>query len=75
VVGHPLTEDAYEAFTVGKGADDKAVAERLRKHLFEVDNTVDPADGYRAFPGKDPGFDALMRKRGFSVPGAATKKK
>ena len=70
-----LTADAYEAFTAGKGPYDKAVAERLRKHVFQVGNTVDPADGYRAFRGKDAGIDALMRKRGFPVPGAATKKK
>jgi peptidyl-dipeptidase Dcp len=70
-----LTADAYEAFTAGKGPYDKAVAERLRKNVFQVGNTIDPADGYRAFRGKDAGIDALMRKRGFPVPGAAAKKK
>jgi peptidyl-dipeptidase Dcp len=63
-----LTADAYEAFTEGKGAYDKSVAKRLRDHVFSVGNTVDPADGYRAFRGKDPGIDALMRKRGFPLP-------
>jgi peptidyl-dipeptidase Dcp len=60
-----LTADAYNAFTEGKGPYDPSVAERLRKHVFSVGNTVDPADGYRAFRGKDAGTDALMRKRGF----------
>jgi peptidyl-dipeptidase Dcp len=69
-----LTADAYEAFTAGKGPYDKAVAERLRKHVFQVGNTIDPAEGYRAFRGKDAGIDALMRKRGFPVPGATAKK-
>jgi peptidyl-dipeptidase Dcp len=32
-----------------------------------VGNTVDPADSYRAFRGRDPGIDALMRKRGFAA--------
>ena len=63
-----LTADAYEAFTEGKGAYDRSVAERLRKHIFSVGNTVDPAEGYRSFRGKDAGIDALMRKRGFPVP-------
>ena len=65
-----LTADAFEAFTEGKGAYDQDVAERLRKNVFSVGNTVDPAEAYRAFRGRDAGIDALMRKRGFPVPGA-----
>jgi len=64
-----LTADAFLAFTEASGPYDKAVAERLRRHVFSVGNTVDPADGYRAFRGKDAGIEALMRKRGFPVPG------
>ena len=44
----------------------EAVAERLRKYIFSVGNTVDPAEAYRAFRGRDPKIDALMQKRGFS---------
>ncbi|MFY0570320.1 M3 family metallopeptidase [Archangium lansingense] len=69
-----LTADAFEAFTEGKGAYDRTVAERLRKNVFSVGNTVDPAEAYRTFRGKDAGIDALMRKRGFPVPGTAQKK-
>ena len=43
------------------------MAQRLREHVFSVGNTVDPADAYRAFRGRDPGTAALMRKRGFPV--------
>jgi peptidyl-dipeptidase Dcp len=66
-----LTADAYNAFTEGKGPYDAAVAERLRKNVFAVGDTVDPADGYRAFRGKDPDSGALMRKRGFAKAKAA----
>lgn len=66
-----LTADAWDAFTEGGGAYDKAVAKRLHDHVFSVGNTVDPAEAYRAFRGKDPGIDALMRDRGFPVPGEA----
>lgn len=66
-----LTADAYEAFTQGKGPYDSAVAGRLRQHVFSVGNTVDPAEAYRAFRGKDAGIDALMRKRGFPAPAGA----
>ena len=66
-----ITADAYEAFTEGKGPYDKAVAKRLRDNVFAIGNTVDPADAYRAFRGRDPGIDALMRKRGFPATGSA----
>jgi peptidyl-dipeptidase Dcp len=65
-----LTADAFEAFTSAGGPYDKAVARRLRDHVFSVGNTVDPAEAYRQFRGKDPGIEALMRKRGFPVPAA-----
>jgi peptidyl-dipeptidase Dcp len=62
-----LTADAFEAFMEGAGPWDTEVAGRLRQHVFSTGNTLDPAQGYRAFRGKDPGIDALMRKRGFPV--------
>src|SRR5215216_1186344 len=62
-----LTADAFGAFVEGKGPYDRAVAERLRKHVFSVGNTIDPADAYRAFRRRDPKIDALMKKRGFSA--------
>ncbi len=62
-----ITADAFGAFVEGKGAYDRAVAERLRKNVFSVGNTIDPADAYRAFRGRDPKIDALMKKRGFTA--------
>jgi peptidyl-dipeptidase Dcp len=60
-----LTADAFGAFTEAGGPYDKSVADRLRRHIFSVGNTIDPAEGYRAFRGRDPRVDALMKKRGF----------
>jgi len=62
-----ITADAFGAFTEGKGPYDGAVAERLRKFVFSVGNTVDPAEAYRSFRGRDPKIDALMKKRGFAA--------
>lgn len=62
-----LAADAWEAFQEAGGPWDEAVAKRLRENVFSVGNTIDPADGYRAFRGRDPGTAALMRKRGFPV--------
>jgi peptidyl-dipeptidase Dcp len=69
-----LAADAWEAFTDAGGPWDPAVAKRLHDDVFAVGNTIDPADGYRAFRGRDPNIDALMRKRGFPVPAAAAAK-
>ncbi len=60
-----LTADAYGAFTEAGGPYDRAVADRLLRHVFSAGNTVDPADAYRAFRGRDARVEALMRKRGF----------
>ena len=66
-----LTADAFGAFTDAGGAYDRTVAERLRQHIFSVGNTIDPAEAYRLFRGRDAKIDALMRKRGFPAGGAA----
>lgn len=60
-----LTADAYQAFVEGGGPYDQKVAARLRKYIFSVGNTIDPAEGYRAFRGRDARIEALMKKRGF----------
>ena len=62
-----LTADAYQAFVEGGGPYDKKVGERLRRHVFSIGNTIDPAEGYRGFRGRDARVEALMRKRGFPV--------
>ncbi len=62
-----LTADAYGAFAEAGGPYDKKVGERLKKFIFSVGNTIDPAEAYRNFRGRDPNVDALMIKRGFPV--------
>ena len=65
-----LTSDAAEAFQEAPGGFcDKDMAKKLDDHLFAVRNAVDPDDAYRAFRGRDARIDALMRDRGFPVPG------
>ncbi len=70
-----ICADAYEAFTEAGGPYDKAVAKRLYDHVFSVGNTVDQEDAYRAFRGRNPKIDALMRSRNFPMPVAVKKKK
>lgn len=65
-----LTSDAAEAFAEAPGGFyDDELADRLVKHLFSVRNAVDPAVAYRQFRGRDARIDALMRDKGFPVPG------
>ena len=62
-----LTSDAAEAFAEAPGGFyDPEVAARAVKYLFAMGNSMDPAEAYRLFRGRDAEIDALMRDRGFS---------
>ena len=64
-----LTSDAAEAFRDSPGGFyDKDVAAKMVKYLFAPRNSIDPADAYRAFRGRDADIGALMRDRGFPEP-------
>ena len=59
-------EAAAEAFAEAPGGFyDKKLSRKLVELLFAVGNSVDPADAYRKFRGRDARIDALMRDRGF----------
>ncbi len=60
-----LDHDAFEAFEEAGGPYDKAVAKRLHDKIMSRGNTVDPADQYRAFRGRDPDVKAYLRDKGF----------
>ena len=65
-----LTSDASEAFKEAPGGFyDEDVAAKLVKYLFAPRNSMDPADAYRKFRGRDAKIEALMKDRGFPVPG------
>lgn len=63
-----ISADAFAAFREKGGPYDKTMAKKLLDHVFSVGNSIDPAEGYRAFRGQEPGIAALMRRRGFPVP-------
>jgi glutamine synthetase adenylyltransferase/Zn-dependent oligopeptidase len=62
-----LDHDAFEAFVEAGDPFDKTVAKRLHDAIMSVGNSVDPAEAYRNFRGRDPKIDALLRARGFYV--------
>ena len=65
-----LTSDAAIAFEEAPGGYyDKGVSKKLVDYLFAPRNALDPAEAYRKFRGKDAGVEALLKDRGFPVPG------
>lgn len=63
-----ISADAFEAFTEANGPYDKVVAKRLLNTIFSVGNTTDQEEAYKAFRGRAPKIDALMRARNFPIP-------
>jgi peptidyl-dipeptidase Dcp len=69
-----LTADAAEAFVEAGSFYDKATAKKLHDNIMSVGNSIPPDVAFRQFRGRDVDTNALMRDRGFPVPGGATKK-
>ncbi|MGD1016063.1 MAG: M3 family metallopeptidase [Roseiarcus sp.] len=59
-----LDADGFEAFEQAGDVFDPALAERLERFVYSAGNKRDPSAAYRAFRGRDPEPDALLRKRG-----------
>lgn len=62
-----LTADAAERFVEAGSFYDPEVASSLLENVFSVGDTIDPAEGFRRFRGRDVDTGALLRKRGFPV--------
>ncbi|TWU24018.1 Peptidyl-dipeptidase dcp [Novipirellula galeiformis] len=62
-----LTADAVEVFEDAGSFYDKATAKSLHDNVMSVGDTIDPAEGFRRFRGRDVDTSALLRKRGFPV--------
>jgi peptidyl-dipeptidase Dcp len=59
-----LDADGFDAFHEAGDIFDAATAKRLRDHVYSAGNKADPEAAYRAFRGRDPSSEALLRKRG-----------
>jgi peptidyl-dipeptidase Dcp len=64
-----LDADAFEAFEETGDIFDPATAQRLRQTIYAAGGTQDPVDAYKAFRGRLPSPDALLRKRGLADTG------
>ena len=61
-----LDADAFAAFEEAGNAFDPATARRLREYVYGAGNLRDPAEAYKAFRGRLPTVDALLKKRGLA---------
>jgi peptidyl-dipeptidase Dcp len=59
-----LEADGFDAFVEAGDPFDPAVAERLKRFIYSVGDSVAPGDAFRAFRGRDPKVDAMLEKRG-----------
>ncbi|MEO8304913.1 MAG: M3 family metallopeptidase [Betaproteobacteria bacterium] len=59
-----LDADGFDAFVEAGDPFDPAVAERLRKYVYSSGGTLDPAEAYRLFRGRDPTVGPMLAKRG-----------
>ena len=65
-----MDADTWEAFVESGDVWNREIADRFRETLLSTGNVTDRAEAYRAFRGRDPDVDALLRKRGFPVAAA-----
>lgn len=65
-----LDADGFEAFKEAHDVFDPATAHRLYKYIYSAGGTRDFATAYRAFRGRDPHINALLKGRGLLEPAA-----
>ncbi len=61
-----LEADGYEAFAEAGDPFDAGVAARLRRYIYGSGNSIDPTEAYRAFRGRSPHIEAMLRQRGLA---------
>ncbi|MBL8511260.1 MAG: peptidase M3, partial [Betaproteobacteria bacterium] len=59
-----LDADAFEAFSEAGNAFDSAVATRLHHYIYSSGGSLPPMEAYRAFRGRLPAVDAMLKKKG-----------
>jgi len=60
-----LSADAYSAFEEA-GVFDADVGDRFRSEILEVGGSRPALESFRAFRGRDPQLDALLRHQGLA---------
>ncbi len=59
-----LEADGFDAFVEAGDPFDAAIAERLKRFIYSSGNSIEPGEAFRAFRGREPTVDAMLRQRG-----------
>jgi len=62
-----LDADAFEAFMETGNPFNAETAKRLKENIYSVGGSIDPEDAYKAFRGKLPSPDAMLKKKGLAA--------
>jgi len=62
-----LDADAFAAFEEAGNVFDPVMARKLGNNIYSVGGSVDPEDAYKAFRGKLPDPQAMLRKKGLAM--------
>ncbi|NTH13714.1 M3 family metallopeptidase [Agrobacterium rhizogenes] len=62
-----LDADAFSAFEETGDAFDAQMAEKLKANIYSVGGSIDPEAAYKAFRGKLPSPDAMLKKKGLAA--------
>jgi peptidyl-dipeptidase Dcp len=62
-----MAADAWQAFVEAGGPWDADANDRLRRHILSDGNSIDRAEAYRRFRGRDPDIQALLDARGLAT--------
>lgn len=61
-----LEADVFAAFEETGNVFDPSLAARLKKHIYAAGNSAEPSEAFRAFRGREPQIEALLKQRGLS---------
>jgi peptidyl-dipeptidase Dcp len=61
-----MAADGWKAFLEGGGPWNQEVASRFRRHILSDGNSIDRAEAYRRFRGRNPDVSALLEERGLN---------
>ncbi|HSW08242.1 M3 family metallopeptidase, partial [Aquabacterium sp.] len=59
-----LDADAHDAFVEAGDVFSREVAARLRRYIYGSGDSIEPGEAYRAFRGRDPRIEPMLRDRG-----------
>ena len=62
-----MASDTWAAFEETGNPWDPTVAQKFKSIILATGNSIDRAEAYRRFRGRDPDVDALLKNRGFPV--------